>query len=131
MEEWGSGYRRIMTSCTENGYDIPEWFEVGPTIRVVFSPHSLTIRTETHIGNNGVPVNEGVNEGVRTLYSLIQKNIGKRAPFFAKKAETSVKNIERWLKQLKDEEKIEFRGAPKTGGYYVKTANKDYNEEPK
>jgi len=28
--------------------------------------------------------------------------------------------IERWLKQLKDEEKIEFRGSTKIGGYYVK-----------
>jgi ATP-dependent DNA helicase RecG len=33
---------------------------------------------------------------------------------------TSVKNIERWLKQLKDSQRIEFRGAPKTGGYYGK-----------
>ena len=31
---------------------------------------------------------------------------------------TSVKNVERWLKQLKGTNKIEFRGAPKTGGYY-------------
>lgn len=29
---------------------------------------------------------------------------------------TSVKNIERWLKRLKDDGKIEFRGAPKTNG---------------
>ncbi len=28
------------------------------------------------------------------------------------------RTIERWLKQLKDENKIEFRGAPKTGGYF-------------
>jgi len=34
--------------------------------------------------------------------------------------DTSVKNIERWLKRLKDEKKIEFRGAPKTGGYFAK-----------
>ncbi|NCO15045.1 MAG: hypothetical protein COZ36_01980 [Piscirickettsiaceae bacterium CG_4_10_14_3_um_filter_44_349] len=29
-----------------------------------------------------------------------------------------VKTLERWLKQLKDQNKIEFKGAPKTGGYY-------------
>lgn len=38
----------------------------------------------------------------------------------AEALQTSPKNIERWLKQLKDTQKIEFRGAPKTGGYYIK-----------
>jgi ATP-dependent DNA helicase RecG len=38
----------------------------------------------------------------------------------AKEINTSAKNIERWLKQLKDSQHIEFRGAPKTGGYYPK-----------
>jgi ATP-dependent DNA helicase RecG len=30
----------------------------------------------------------------------------------------SQRTIERWIKQLKNENKIEFKGAPKTGGYY-------------
>jgi len=33
---------------------------------------------------------------------------------------TFYKNIERWLKQLKNQDKIEFKGASKTGGYFVK-----------
>jgi ATP-dependent DNA helicase RecG len=28
------------------------------------------------------------------------------------------RTIERWLKQLREEHKIEFRGAAKTGGYW-------------
>jgi ATP-dependent DNA helicase RecG len=31
-----------------------------------------------------------------------------------------MKNIERWLKQLRDEEKVEFQDNSKTGGYVVK-----------
>ena len=31
----------------------------------------------------------------------------------------SQRTVERWLKQLKDEQKIVFRGAAKTGGYFV------------
>ena len=30
------------------------------------------------------------------------------------------RTVERWIKQLKDEGKIECRGSKKTGGYYVK-----------
>ena len=65
-------------------------------------------------------INEGVNEGVKSLYVLIEKNLNKKTPFFAKELNTSVKNVERWIKQLKEKDKVEFRGAPKTGGYFVK-----------
>jgi len=54
------------------------------------------------------------------LFILIKENSGKRTPFFVHEMDTSVKNIERWLKYLKDEGKIEFRGAPKTGGYFAR-----------
>jgi len=79
---------------------------------------------KTSVGgvNEGVNegINEGVNEGVKNLFLLIQEIPGKRAPFFAQRMDTSVKNIERWLKDLKDEDRIKFSGAPKTGGYFVK-----------
>ena len=52
--------------------------------------------------------------------SNIVKKPNHRSTFFTKELHTSVKNIERWLKQLKDEEKIEFIGVSKTGGYYVR-----------
>lgn len=65
-------------------------------------------------------VNEGVNEGVARLFAQIKKGPGLRAPMLAVQMNTSVKNIERWLQQLKDQQKVEFRGAPKTGGYYLK-----------
>ena len=62
-------------------------------------------------------VNEGVNEGVNSLLELIKNNPNKRSTFFSKELNTSVKNIERWIKQLKNENKIKFEGSPKTGGY--------------
>lgn len=33
---------------------------------------------------------------------------------------TSIKNVERCLKQLKNGKKVEFKGSSKTGGYYAK-----------
>jgi ATP-dependent DNA helicase RecG len=65
-------------------------------------------------------VNVGINEGVNGLLALIGRQPGLRSPALAKEINTSAKNIERWLKQLKDSQHIEFRGAPKTGGYYPK-----------
>lgn len=40
MEEWGSGYKRIIDACRQGGYPEPRWEELGMTIRVTFYPHS-------------------------------------------------------------------------------------------
>lgn len=68
-------------------------------------------------------VSEGVNEGVSELLQLIKLEPGLRAPELSRKLETSLKNVERWLKQLRAAKKIEFRGAPKSGGYYLLKAS--------
>ena len=63
-------------------------------------------------------VNEGVNEGVNSLLKTIKLHPGLRVPALAERMATSAKNVERWLKQLKENGLVEFRGVAKTGGYY-------------
>ncbi len=70
--------------------------------------------------SNNQPINEGVNEGVNGLFELIEKYPNRKTPFFAEELGTSVKNIERWIKKLKEDDKIEFKGSSKTGGYIIK-----------
>ena len=65
-------------------------------------------------------ISEGVSGGVNLLIELIQKNPGKRVPQLAKTLDIPAKTIERWIKQLKGEGKIEFKGSPKKGGYWKK-----------
>jgi ATP-dependent DNA helicase RecG len=65
-------------------------------------------------------INEGVNEGVNSLYNQIKRTPLKRTPYFAEQLNTSQKNIERWIKILKKQDKIVFIGNPKTGGYKTK-----------
>lgn len=71
--------------------------------------------------NEGVKegVSEGVSEGVNKLQKTIEKFPGRRTPYYAEIMNTPEKTLERWLKQLREERKIEFRGAAKTGGYYI------------
>jgi prophage antirepressor-like protein len=44
---------------------------------------------------------------------------GKRIASIAGEINRPPKTIERWIKKLRDEGKIKFRGSRKTGGYYV------------
>lgn len=50
----------------------------------------------------------------------VQANQGKNTGEIKKAIGLQQRTTERWLKQLKDEGKIEFRGASKTGGYFAR-----------
>ena len=78
-------------------------------------------------------VNEGVNGGVNggveyTVYNFILKNPNFNAKQISEKTNIPLRSTERWIKQLKNENKIKFEGSPKTGGYQAITNNK-YTKE--
>lgn len=74
------------------------------------------------LGDEGVnSVNdEGVNEGVKQLLEVIRSSPGKRANELATLIGKSIQTVERYVKTLRDAGEIEFRGAPKNGGYWTR-----------
>ena len=114
IEKYGSGFIRIRQALL----DYPEIdFEIKE-----FAGGVMATFAQKHPASPREGVSEGVSEGVIILADLIRKQPGLRAPALAATLQTSVKNVERWLKQLKDSQLIEFRGAPKTGGYHPKVS---------
>lgn len=67
--------------------------------------------------------NVGANVGVSGLLSYVQSHPGQRAGEMAVAFKLTRRTIERWLKQLKENGKVEYRGATKTGGYYYLDAD--------
>ncbi|MFZ2356420.1 MAG: winged helix-turn-helix domain-containing protein, partial [Candidatus Omnitrophota bacterium] len=63
-------------------------------------------------------VNEGVSEGVKLLVEYIRKNPGQRVPSISQAINIAPKTLERWLRKLKSEGKVNFKGSAKTGGYW-------------
>jgi ATP-dependent DNA helicase RecG len=53
------------------------------------------------------------------LFVLVEKKPGINVLEMKEHFKVTQRKVERWVKQLKDGHKIEFRGAPKTGGYWV------------
>lgn len=100
VEHLGSGLYRILKAYDKESFIIKDNY-----MRNVFYSNTNTLQ---------------VNEGVKGLCILMKKHPNQKTPFFVKELNTSIKNIERWIKQLKEENKIEFIGSPKTGGYFVK-----------
>lgn len=106
IERYGGGIQRILNDCHAAGLPAPMFENTQGGFRILFKAGNEDTNGAT------------VTEGVTALYNSIVQQPGLRAPALANKMGTSPKNVERWLKQLKDAHRIEFRGAPKTGGYY-------------
>ncbi len=64
-------------------------------------------------------VGEGVSEGVNNLLGCIRNKPGLKMPELSEQLHVPAKTIERWIKKLRDQNKIIFKGAPKTGGYFI------------
>lgn len=106
VEHLGSGLNRILEVYDKDSFVIKKNYM-----------KNIFYKNETPL-NGGV--NGGLNGGVTELLELIAKNPGMRANELSKHIDIPLRTVQRWLKQLKEENKIEFKGAPKTGGYVLK-----------
>ena len=76
--------------------------------------------------NQDEGVNGGVNGGVNSandLLSVIHAQSGLNTVALVQLTGKPQRSIERWLQQLKAQGLVEFRGAPKSGGYHAVTEN--------
>ena len=76
--------------------------------------------------NGGINLDDTINDTInyeKIILKVIQKQEGLAAPQISKMIGKSLKTTKRYIAKLKLAGKIEFRGALKTGGYYVTTEN--------
>jgi ATP-dependent DNA helicase RecG len=120
IEKYGSGVRRVIDAFVAYGLPQPE-FEAtqGGMAVTVFKAVNEGVRGGVN-GGVGGGVNGGVNTVSAHLLLLIQAQPGIKTSELVAQTGKAQRTVERWLKQLKDNQTIEFRGAPKTGGYYIK-----------
>jgi len=119
LEEWGTGYRRVLEDCRAGGYPEPEWEELGPALRVVFRPHPAAV-ADTDDGTINDTVNGTVND--RQHWFLVQLNQGNHITWreIAEHFQVSERTAKRDIADLQSKQLIEFVGAPKTGSYRLR-----------
>jgi len=128
IEMLGSGTLRMISDCKNNGFKTPVWSSKNNITTVIFT--DLYINSKINEGvSEGVSegVNkvhfetesEGVNSELNDLLTVIKKSPGLKSPQLAQMLDKGKSTVERYLKILKDKSLIEFKGAPKTGGYYL------------
>jgi predicted HTH transcriptional regulator len=119
LEEWGTGYRRVLQACEEGGYPEPSWQELGTALRVVFRPHPDAIDAESMPANVpvNVPVDVPVNERQRWILDQLRHGRALKADTIAAHFGVAEKTAKRDLAALKAHALIQFVGPPKTGSY--------------
>lgn len=58
-------------------------------------------------------------EGVTSVLNHVRLHPGLRTPAISRGLNVPIKTIERWIKQLREQGLVEFRGSPKKGGYHA------------
>jgi len=124
IEMLGTGTLRMIRNCKEEGFKIPKWKNTNNILELTFPDVKHHFEVVNEGVNEGVKLNiEGVNEGVLSelqyLYDLIANDGGKKAVELNELINKSLATTERYLKILKENNLIEFIGAPKTGGYFI------------
>jgi len=122
----GTGFPKIRQALKINGSPPPvfetdadrEYFMV--TLKINRKAKAMAAKITPEKKEKIEGVNEGVNEGVKSLFEYIRKNPGQRVPSISQATNIVPKTLERWLRKLKSEEKIKFKGSSKAGGYYEK-----------
>lgn len=101
IEKYGTGFKRIKA-----------WLNEYPGISLNIEELSGFIRVTI-----GLLLNEGLNEGLKSLFDIIKVNPGVQAKDIPQLLEgRPLKTIERQISELIKLRKIERRGSKKTGG---------------
>ena len=112
IEKYGSGFIRIRQALADYPEVQFQVEEISGGISITFSKSDPTMGEGVSGGVSG-----GVNN-IENLFQMIAMNPGVNTAALVEQSAKPKRTIERWLKQLKGQGQIEFRGAPKTGGYF-------------
>jgi len=116
MEEWGSGYKRILEACRAGGYPEPEWQELGTVVKIVFRPHPEVEK----LIDTDVPVNVPVNERQKWFIEQLAAGCDVKAADISEYFKVVTMTAKRDISALRALGVIDFIGAPKTGHYRLR-----------
>ena len=124
----GSKPRHEYVQSLELSHKTPNVFVDFIASRIIETQKDLLRLLNDGGVNGGVKSNDGgANGGVNLeelIFEYIAQHPGIKAPAIAEGVQKSLRTTQRYLKTLSDSGRIEFRGAPKNGGYYQITNNK-------
>lgn len=132
IEKIGRGTVLMIEDCESKGYTKPTWITQSDSTTVVFSGVTVTAKNDTVNDTVSDTVNDAVNRGnldtisdtvgsilVDTIRFLAHLNGGASFKDMMEATGKSQATVKRYLQTLKELKLITFKGAAKTGRYYL------------
>ena len=116
IERLGTGLEDLFQTCKSMGLPKPKIEQFGGSFHItIFRRNKLSVPVN-------VPVNVPINVPVKAslaeqIYALVKEHPGLNRVSIAEMMRVDVRTVGRQVSALRG--RIEFRGAPKTGGYYA------------
>ena len=120
VERVASGIPRMQEAMREANLPEPEFYTEGMFTAVFKRQISNSANYDRVNGRVNGRVNDTINENEQAILNLLATVPGLNASEISKHISKSLRTTMRYIKILQDKDLIEFRGAPKTGGYFTK-----------
>ena len=101
IENWGRGTTSIINECLDYGLPKATFEYEWTAVVITFYKKQIVIEK---------------TGGITEVENFIIKNENLSAIELSEKLEIPLRTTQRWIKELKDKNKIEYRGSKKTGG---------------
>lgn len=120
VEKVASGIPRMQEAMKEANLPEPEFHTEGMFTVVFKRQVTNSANYDTVNGRVNDIVNDTINKNEQAILNLLTTTSALNASEISKYINKSLRMTMRYIKVLQDKNLIEFRGAPKTGGYYLK-----------
>jgi ATP-dependent DNA helicase RecG len=108
IENWDKGTINIIEDCM--AYGLP---------KTTFEYEWTAVRVTFYKAITNDELNGTINGTINNIYNYILNNPNQSAVFISETFNIPLRTLKRKLKQLIEEDKIQYKGSKKTGGYYV------------
>lgn len=136
IEKIGRGTIKMINDCKEKEYPGPKWQSKSGVTNLIFPKITVIAKTDDGVSDGvSIVVNDGISGGVIDgvidavsdgvkgelikVVNIILNNTGINAGEIANAIGKAKPTVERYIKVLRLIKIIEYKGAAKTGGYYL------------
>ena len=120
IESWGTGIKRMFSSCKEYGIREPELLEIGDSFRVnLYRPSYNEVHQKVHQSSPKSSPKE-VNQTQQKILDMILENPEITQTTMAEKLDITPRAVKKNIKELVDKGLVEREGSARKGYWKIK-----------
>lgn len=120
IESWGTGIKRMFSSCKEYGIREPELLEIGDSFRVNLYRPSYNEVHQSSLKNSPKSSPKDVNRTQQKILDMIQENPKITQTAMAEKLDITPRAVKKNIKELADNGLVERVGSARMGYWKAK-----------